>query len=164
MCGRFTLKTPPAQWSQLLLPIVDFQPLLAGWQPRYNIAPTQDILALACEAENAAYATYFRWGLLPKWATELSIGSRMINARRETLAEKKSFATPLATRRCLIIADGYYEWRPEKAGKQAYWISPKDGGIMQFAGLWEQNSKIGPQPIRSCTIITTAAAANLAAI
>lgn len=167
MCGRFTLKTPPDQWTQLLLPIVDLSAIQAEWQPRYNIAPTQDILALARVGDDrpSVSAQYFRWGLVPFWANDLSIGNRMINARSETLSEKRSFATPLKKRRCLIVADGYYEW--QKTGsktKQPYWITPRVGGVIQFAGLWERNTRLDATPVLSCTIITTPAANALAEI
>ncbi len=101
MCGRFTLKTPPEQWVQALLPLTDLSAVSSAWKPRYNIAPTQNIIAIAA-TEGAMHwaADYFRWGLLPGWATDLSIGNRMINARAETLAEKRSFKGPLERRRC----------------------------------------------------------------
>jgi putative SOS response-associated peptidase YedK len=165
VCGRFTLKTPPDEWGQLLLPLADFASLLGNWQPRYNIAPTQPVLAIANNDRGQACAGYYRWGLVPGWATDLSIGNRMINARRESLAEKKSFTGPLARRRCLILADGYYEWQKlDSKRKQAYWISPRCGGVMQLAGLWETNSKATGSPIQSCTIITTAANASMSAL
>ncbi len=169
MCGRLTLKTHPSEWSQLLLPAIDFQQLVSEWQPRYNIAPTQNILVIANDSErttgNELHFDYFRWGLVPSWATELSIGSRMINARRETLKEKKSFVGPLRKRRCLIVVDGYYEWQVQDAKtKQPYWISPSRSGVMQLAGLWEINSRAEGVPIATCTIITTAANAALTLI
>ena len=95
MCGRFTLKTPPDQWGQLLLPLMDIEAAKANWMPRYNVAPTQDIVAIAVDCESAErFTDYFRWGLLPSWAEDLSIGNRMINARAETIREKRSFAGP----------------------------------------------------------------------
>jgi len=115
MCGRYTLKTPPDQWGQLLLPMVESASKpgmpLAEWSPRYNIAPTQNVLAVSREPDSESSVgglllDYFRWGLIPSWAKELSIGNRMINARSETVDEKRSFNAPLATRRCLVLADG----------------------------------------------------------
>ncbi len=181
MCGRLTLKTAPDQWAQLLLPALDFERLSHAWQPRYNIAPTQNIVVIAnradsdtgAEIENAAgeachhglHYALFRWGLVPSWSTDLSIGNRMINARYETLREKKSFIGPLRQRRCLIVADGYYEWQLLDAKrKQPHWISPTAGGVMQLAGLWERNTRATGQPVSTCTIITTAANARLSAI
>ena len=178
MCGRLTLKTPPAQWTQLLLPAIDFEPLASDWQPRYNIAPTQDIVVIAGTSAGAGRGgqggqdgscpcrfARFRWGLVPSWSNDLAIGSRMINARHETLRDKRSFVGPLRSRRCLVVADGYYEWqRSETRHKQPYWIAPADGGLLQLAGLWEVNSRATGAPVTTCTIITTAANATLSAI
>lgn len=164
MCGRYTLKTPPMDWGQLLLPLIDSQTISASWQPRYNIAPTQNVLAVF-QADASAAIGSFRWGLLPGWAKDASVGSRMINARSETLHEKRSFSGPLKNKRCMIIADGYYEWQKLANGKkQACWIAPEQGGVMLLAGLWESNRRIAEQPILSCTIITTAANDNLSSI
>lgn len=158
MCGRFTLKTPPDQWGQLLLPLLDVEAAKAQWVPRYNVAPTQNIVAIAVDCESAEQFTdYFRWGLVPSWAEDLSIGNRMINARAETIGEKRSFSGPLKSRRCLVIADGYYEWKTEGKLKQPYWIHPADGGVFAMAGLWETNRRATGQPVKSCTIITTSA-------
>lgn len=165
MCGRFTMKTPPDQWGQLLLPLMDIEVVKANWTPRYNVAPTQNIVAIAIESENAErFTDYFRWGLVPSWAEDLSIGNRMINARAETIGEKRSFAGPLKSRRCVVIADGYYEWKTEGKLKQPYWIHPSDGGVFAMAGLWETNRRATGQPVKSCTIITTAANEKLAEV
>lgn len=170
MCGRYTLKTPPDQWGQLLLPIVESElgvapELKQSWQPRYNIAPTQNVLAVRNDAEGERVLDYFRWGLIPSWAQELSIGNRMINARGETVDEKRSFSKPLEQRRCWVIADGYYEWQKREDGtKQPCWITPADGGVMCLAGLWETNRRATGEVVNSCTIITTAANESLADI
>ncbi len=183
MCGRLTLKTPPDQWTQLLLPVIDSGVLWADWQPRYNVAPTQRIVVIAgrqgefgsiqpgssSEANSVELAkphfTLQRWGLVPGWSSDLTIGSRMINARHETLREKKSFIGPLKSRRCLIIADGYYEWQQlDTGGKQPHWISPAQGGLLQLAGLWEVNSRATGKPLETCTIITTAANSSLSSL
>ena len=160
-----TLKTAPSEWGQLLLPLVNAD-VLGGWEPRYNIAPTQDILAVASDPEDHSPALdYFRWGLVPGWASDLSIGNRMINARMETLPEKRSFSGPLNKRRCLIIADGYYEWQKMPNGKkQPWWITPAKQSTMLIAGLWETNRKATGTPIRTCTIITTSANQSLSQI
>jgi putative SOS response-associated peptidase YedK len=108
--------------------------------------------------ESTSRLAEFRWGLVPYWATELNIGNSMINARQETLLEKRSFKGPLEKRRCLVIADGYYEWRrvtPKE--KHAFWITPKEGPLLLLAGLWETNQKATGELVRSCTIVTTAA-------
>ena len=159
MCGRFTLQTLPSQWGQLLLPLLEHWEPPAGWTPRYNIAPTQNILAiLAGERPGRSTLDQLRWGLIPSWSQDLAIGSRMINARAETLLEKRSFAGPLAERRCMILADGYYEWQKQADGrKQPCWLAPAAGGPMLLAGLWEVNRRATGVPIRSCTLITTAA-------
>jgi putative SOS response-associated peptidase YedK len=107
-----------------------------------------------------------RWGLLPAWAKDRSIGASMINARSETAHEKVSFRQPLASRRCLLPADGYYEWQRAGKTKQPFHIHGTRGEILWFAGLWESNSKLGAdqQPLRSCTILTQAASETLAPI
>lgn len=158
MCGRFTLKTQPDQWGQLLLPLLDLDVVKAEWSPRYNVAPTQNIVAIAVDCESAErFTDYFRWGLVPSWAEDLTIGNRMINARAETIHEKRSFAGPLKNRRCVVVADGYYEWKAEGKLKQPYWIHPTDGGVIAMAGLWEVNRRATGQLVKSCTIVTTAA-------
>ena len=165
MCGRFTLKTPPDRWGQLLLPMLDIEVAKANWMPRYNVAPTQNIVAIAVDCESAErFTDYFRWGLIPSWAEDLSIGNRMINARAETISEKRSFAGPLKSRRCVVIADGYYEWKTEGKLKQPYWIHPAAGGVFAMAGLWETNCRATGQPLKSCTIITTSANEKLAEV
>lgn len=162
MCGRFTLKTPPDQWGQLLLPIIDSLPSRDGWEPRYNIAPTQNILAVANAPDETLQLGYYRWGLVPSWATDLTIGNRMINARAETLLEKRSFANLLQERRCMIVVDGYYEWQKLSSGKtQPYWISPAEDSVICLAGLWDQNRRATGEPVNTCTIITTAASKYL---
>jgi putative SOS response-associated peptidase YedK len=122
-------------------------------------------VAIAVDCESAErFTDYFRWGLVPSWADDLSIGNRMINARAETICEKRSFTGPLKSRRCLVIVDGYYEWKTEGKLKQPYWIHPTDGGVFALAGLWETNSRATGQPIKSCTIITTSANEKLAEV
>jgi putative SOS response-associated peptidase YedK len=125
--------------------------------PRYNIAPTQSLPAIVQSASGTAYAlTYFRWGLVPFWADDLAIGSRLINARGETVAEKPSFRKAFAKHRCLVIADGYYEWQTTNASKQPYLIERIDGRIFAFAGLWEENTKAkSGVTLRTCSLITT---------
>jgi putative SOS response-associated peptidase YedK len=134
---------------------------------RYNIAPSNDIVAIVRAAalatggggEGAARAaTAFRWGLVPSWAKDPGMGARMINARAETVAEKPSFKAALARRRCLIPASGLYEWQDRGAGpKQPVWIAPPGGGLITFAGLWE--AWMGPDgsELQTCTIVTTEA-------
>ena len=159
MCGRFTLKGPPNQIARMLgLATV---PNLA---PRYNIAPTQDVLALRPEADGDRHLAWLRWGLIPFWARDAGIGAKMINARADTIAEKPAFRQAFRARRCVIPADGFYEWKTVAKGKkQPFHIHRADGAPFVFAGLWERWEK-GGEPIESCTIVTTDAPADLTAI
>lgn len=164
MCGRLTLKTASDQLIQFLLPWVGADCRPADYSPRYNIAPSQTLLAITWEG-SAKRLAYYRWGLVPAWATELSFGNRMINARHETLLEKRSFAGPIAKQRCLVIADGYFEWRKLSSKlKQAYWITPESDDLMTLAGLWERNHRATGQAIESCTLITTQANSTMNSI
>jgi len=149
MCGRYSLyKLEPLV---RLFPSLAFPPVL---KPRYNIAPTQPILALA--NDHPTQFDYFVWGLIPSWAKDRSIGNRMINARAESLAEKPAFRTALQRRRCLIPADGFYEWRKEPDGtKTPMYLRLKSGDPFMFAGLWDQWHGPNGEELRSCTIITT---------
>jgi putative SOS response-associated peptidase YedK len=157
MCGRLTLKTSPDRLIQFLLPWVGTDSFPTDYAPRFNIAPTQSLLAIVGEGLER-HLIKLRWGLIPPWATDLSIGNRMINARHETLLQKRSFIGPLANRRCAVIADGYYEWQAlNSKTKQAYWITPRSTELMLLAGLWEKNQRATGQTIESCTLITTQA-------
>lgn len=164
MCGRYTLKTPPSEWGQFLLPHLEVTSIVDDWQPRYNIAPTQEIAAIMTSGPDAYRAQFLRWGLIPFWANELAIGNRMINARVETLAEKPAFRGLLAKRRCAIVADGYYEWQKQGKAKQPFWIHRPQNQLFAFAGLWDSNRKAGEREILSATIITSAATDVLASI
>jgi len=122
----------------------------------YNVAPSQEILAIAkYEGEN--WLVKFHWGLVPFWAKDISIGNKMINARSESIAEKPSFRNAFKKRRCLILADGFYEWKGEKGRKQPMFITSPDHKPFAFAGLWETWNKKADQDsiYKSCTIITT---------
>jgi len=127
----------------------------------YNVAPSQEILAIAkYEAEN--WLVKFHWGLVPFWAKDISIGNRMINARSESIAEKPSFRNAFKKRRCLILADGFYEWKGEKGRKQPMFITLPDHKPFAFAGLWETWNKDDQDSIyKSCTIITTQAGESI---
>jgi putative SOS response-associated peptidase YedK len=174
MCGRFTLRTP---WPVL---IEHFQLDVSGerqlelFEPRYNIAPTQEIMAVRADVPSGRrYASMLRWGLVPSWSKEPTAGAPMINARGESLAEKPTFRTAFRSRRCLIPADGFYEWQQPAGGgrgnKQPYYIHRRDGAPFAFAGLWEawrgqrpektRQPEDGDRPLKveSCTIVTTAA-------
>ena len=154
MCGRFTLFADPDDLQELFNLSA---PPPAALAPRYNIAPTQPV-AVVANGETRALEL-FRWGLIPSWAKDPAIGNRMINARAETLAEKPSFRTALKKRRCLILADGFYEWRHEGSAsrKTPMYIQMKDGRPFAFAGLWEAWKSPSDREawIKTCTIITT---------
>ncbi len=130
--------------------------------PSYNIAPTQEILAITRHDEQN-HLEKLHWGLVPFWAKDTMIGSRMINARSETVAAKPSFQTAFKWRRCLIPADGFYEWKGEKKNKQPMYLTLPDGRPFAFAGLWEAWDDRGkaPTPYRSVTILTREASASV---
>ena len=131
----------------------------------YNVAPSQEILAII-KHEGENWLDKFHWGLVPFWAKDISIGNRMINARSETVAEKPSFRNAFKKRRCLILADGFYEWKGEKKHKQPMFITLPDRKPFAFAGLWETwNKKPDSDSIyKSCTIITTQASESFSEI
>lgn len=151
MCGRFTLTADPNDlreafpWLNIPRPV----------EPRYNIAPSQPVAVVANDGKNTL--DYFVWGLIPSWAKDPAIGSRMINARSETLIEKPSFRNAFRRRRCLILADGFYEWKASegKKSKTPMYIQFKDGKPFALAGLWEIWNAPDASRILSCTIITT---------
>jgi Uncharacterized conserved protein len=152
MCGRSTLHDAPTN----MLERFSLPPMLPGFVPRYNIAPTQQQWAIARDRERKAVVREFRWGLVPSWAKDPSVGQRMINARAESLAEKPSWSMPLRTQRCLILADGYYEWKAGEKGKIPFYFRLADGRAFGLAGLWDRWDK-GESPMETCTVITTAA-------
>ena len=156
MCGRFTLHHTVEELEERFA-----AELAAGsvgeTEARYNVAPTQDVLVVT--QNGVRHLQAYHWGLIPSWAKDTAIGNKMINARAETLAEKPAFRTALARRRCLIPADGFYEWQDAptgvKAPKTPMHIRMKDGGLFAFAGLWDEWHAPDGSPLRSCTIITT---------
>lgn len=151
MCGRFTLAVPGEQVAAQFQ--LSTTPELTA---RYNIAPTQQIAAVRAGDAGRELAL-FRWGLVPSWAKDPSVGARMINARSETVAEKPSFRTALRQRRCLIPADGFYEWQAAAGGKQPFHIRLADGGLFAMAGLYEHWKTPEGGWLHSCTILTTEA-------
>lgn len=153
MCGRFAFYSP-SEAAAALFGVTDSIEV----QPRYNIAPTQYVAAIRENESDARELVMLRWGLVPFWAKDPSIGSRMINARAETVAEKPSFRAAYRQRRCLVLADGFYEWRKESDGKTPYYISPASNQPFAFAALWENwNNKEDSTSLQSTTLITTAA-------
>ncbi len=151
MCGRFSLTLDPDS-IQETFPEYIFP---TGLTPRYNIAPTQPILAIPNDGRHQA--GHYLWGLIPSWAKDPAIGSRMINARAETLAEKPSFRAAYKHHRCLIPSTGFYEWQalPGSKGKVPHFIHLRDGSPFTFAGLWEQWQAPDGSQVLSATIITT---------
>lgn len=151
MCGRFTLT---ADTKKLAEAFAEFEPP-EELVPRYNVAPSQPV---AVAANNGRHKIeYFQWGLIPAWAKDPKIGYRMINARAETLAEKPSFRNAYKRRRCLVLSDGFYEWRktPDAKTKTPMYIRLASGEPFAFAGLWESWQSKDASTILSCTIITT---------
>lgn len=153
MCGRFTLRLSTSE-------LQEFFDLVRACDavPRYNIAPTHSIAAIRRTSEGRV-ADPMHWGLIPRWAKDRKLAARMINARSETLSEKPSFRTAFKRSRCLIPADGFYEWKPT-AGKtkQPYHITLADESPFAFAGLWDRwTDPESAQPLESCTIVTTGA-------
>ena len=151
MCGRFTLFVDP---KDLMEAFPGFEAPLE-WTPRYNIAPSQPVAVIPNNGQNKI--EFFQWGLIPSWAKDPKIGNRMINARAETLAEKPSFRAAYRRRRCLVLADGFYEWRkePGRRAKTPMYIRLRSGQPFAFAGLWETWRSPGDRTIFSCNIITT---------
>jgi putative SOS response-associated peptidase YedK len=160
MCGRFTLTVNPSE-SQDGFEGFTFP---AQFAPRFNIAPTQPVLAIPNDGGRAA--GFFVWGLIPSWAKDPSIGNRLINARGETLAEKPAFRGGYKYKRCLIPANGFYEWKaqPGSKAKTPHFIHLKTGEPFAFAGLWDEWHSPDGSAIRSCTIVTTMPNALMAPI
>jgi putative SOS response-associated peptidase YedK len=152
MCGRYTLIADIATIAQAF----HVAPSLHT-SSRYNIAPSQDVVTVVPNEDGKPRRLeLLRWGLIPAWAKEEAIGSRMINARAETLAEKPSFKRLLRSRRCLVVADGFYEWKQEeRGGKTPMYITLKQQEPFAFAGLWDEWKQPDGEPLRTCTIITT---------
>jgi len=158
MCGRFTLSTSADVVAEFF-ELADVPRL----EPRYNIAPTQPVAAVVVDAEAGYRAlTHFQWGLVPSWSEDPSIGSRMINARGETVRTKPSYRSAFKWRRCLIPASGFYEWQKTDGAKQPHVITMADDSAFALAGLWEHWSGDDGTEIDSCTIITTDANTLLA--
>ena len=154
MCGRYTRKEQIETLLELLKAVIR-----CDLTPRYNIAPSQMVACVRQAPENGhRECVLMKWGLIPSWAKDPSIGNKMINARADTVAEKPSFRKAFKHQRCLVIADGFYEWKREGTAKQPYYIRFKDSRPFVFAGLWEswkdKHQEDAPK-IDSCTIITT---------
>ena len=149
MCGRYALHSSP-EVVALAFGLAD----VPAFAPRYNIAPAAQVLVV-----RQGGAAFVKWGLVPRWAKDPSIGAKMNNARAETVAEKPSFREAYRRRRCLIPANGFYEWKLEAGRKQPYYIHPSSGALFAFAGIWEPW-----QELQTCAVITTQANATMATV
>jgi len=126
------------------------------WSLRYNIAPTQSVATVRQSGANRILSS-MRWGLVPSWAGDISIGNRLINARGETVLQKAAFRDSFRTRRCLIPADGFYEWKKSGKDRQPFHFCMKDGSLFAFAGVWDRWKSPTGKVLQSCSILTTAA-------
>jgi putative SOS response-associated peptidase YedK len=175
MCGRIDLHTPPVRLARLL-----HAELAAGVDPegtpRWNLPPTEGVLAMVAGRHDDALPrvlTMFRWGLVPSWAKDPTVGYRMISARAESLEDRNAYRDAFARRRCLVVADGFYEWKRPPSGKRGtsipFYFRRADGSPLLFAGLWERwrdRSRTDAEAtvLRSCTIVTTEAGPDIAAV
>ncbi len=156
MCARYTITASTAMIAEAFGVALPFD-----IQQRYNVAPTQDVLAIRLGPNGRREAARLRWGLVPTWDQDVKIDNRLLNAPAETIAEKPSFRSAFkARRRCLIVADGFYEWRTEGKNKLPFRVRRPNGDLFAFAGLWEKWDGADP-PVESCTILTTEANARL---
>lgn len=153
MCGRYVIKAPVSQLATMF-DLIDVPPLAA----RYNVAPTQSVPAVRMKSDSKERElVMLKWGLIPGWAKDAAIGNRMINARADTVAGKPSFRSAFRRRRCLLAADGFYEWQKTNGKKQPFFIGMQDESPFAFAGLWEHWQNPEGEPVESCAIITTEA-------
>jgi putative SOS response-associated peptidase YedK len=152
MCGRFTIRAAPSiiaeQFALYSLP---------SFPIRFNVAPSQPVPVVRAESDGTRNLSLLHWGLIPHWAADASVGNRMINARSETAADKPAFRTAMRERRCLIVADGFYEWPMAEKIRRPYFIHMRDDAPFGFAGLWESWKADDQTIIDSCTILTTTA-------
>jgi putative SOS response-associated peptidase YedK len=161
VCGRYTLATPNPAEVRARFPIGESVEV----RRRYNVAPSDEVLAVTTDREGNPRGELLRWGLVPTWAKTPDTGLKMINARVETVAQRAAFRRSFERYRCLIIADGFYEWQRQPAGpKQAFHITRTDGGLFAFAGLWSiwHDDENEGRTLRTCTILTTAASSAIA--
>lgn len=160
MCGRVTLTSSAREVAeQFALDAASELPVLA---PRYNVAPSQDVPAVREDVAGHRVLSFERWGLVPHWAQEPSIGNRLINARAETVATKPAFRDALRSRRCIVPVDGFYEWSGRGAERRPFVFRRPDRRLLGIAGLYERWIGEGGEVVDSCTLITTAANATLA--
>jgi len=154
MCGRYRL----SRRKQILEEHFDCVSGVEDWNPRYNIAPTQPVPVIRQNPkEPIRELSLFRWGLVPRWAKDPSVAAGMINARSETASTKPAFSDALKCRRCLVLADGFYEWQKIGKVKQAYCFEISDGELFAFAGIWDRWKDASGKPLETCSILTTTA-------
>ena len=158
MCGRKTLTKGKIEIIQDLL-VDDWA---EDWEPSFNIAPTQNTPVLLYKEKRQLRT--MRWGLVPFWAKDLKMGSRMINARAETLTEKPAFRSLLRSKRCVVVTDGYYEWQQTNSGKQPFYIHHRQGQILPMAGLWDKWLDENEKEWNTYTVITTEPAESISHI
>lgn len=159
MCGRFLLTAPP-EAVQRLFGFLE----LPNFQPRYNIAPSQAVAAMLRDSGGERHFLWMRWGLLPAWAKGERSRAPLINARAESVADKPSFRGAFADRRCVVFADGFYEWR-QGGNRQPYLVRLADASPFAFAALWEPVAEAGEgEPAKGCALLTTDANARMAAV
>ena len=150
MCGRFTLHIPPELLAEIFGLIE-----IPTYPARFNIAPSQKVAVIRQNGDGQNRLDFLRWGLIPSWAEDISIGYKLINARSETVHEKHSFRHAIRYRRGLVPSSGFYEWKQEGKAKKPLYVQMKDGSPMVFAGLWESWKSPEGEAIESCTILTT---------
>lgn len=163
MCGRFTLRAPASVVAEQFA-LFEVEP----FSPRFNIAPTQPVAVvrarLASTTRPGRDLAWMRWGLVPRRAKDVSVGNRMINARAESVMEKPAYRAALRERRCLIVADGFYEWKKEGRGKRPYFLRMRDDRPFAFAGLWQTWKSPEDASLESCVLLTTDPNSLVAAI
>ena len=161
MCGRYTLAAPDPAAVRSRFALEESVEV----RQRFNVAPGDDVLAVTTDREGHPRGETLRWGLVPSWAKSPDTGLKMINARLETVAERPAFRRAFERYRCLIVADGFYEWRPTPGGpKQPFHITRTDGGLFAFAGLWSIWHAPDGDTLRTCTILTRAANSAIASL
>jgi len=161
MCGRYRL----SRRKQILEEHFDSVSELEEWNPRYNIAPTQPVPVIRQNPkESIRELSLCQWGLVPRWAKDPSAAAKMINARSETASTKPAFSDTLKYRRCLVLADGYYEWEKTGKVKQPYCFEINDGELFAFAGIWDRWRDASGKPLETCSILTTISNAVASAV
>jgi len=164
MCGRYVAASPPSTWASYFEVDETVVDAAEPPPPSWNVAPTDAVPAVAVGRDGHRRLGTFRWGLVPPWA-DPSIGARMINARAETVLTKPAFKRAFARHRCLLPADGFYEWqRTEGAAKRPWYVHRADGAPLAFAGIWEVWRSPTGDPLRTCSIITTSANSLMAPV